>query len=133
MEAKYFEIAQKNILNAIDNLQGRIEAIALLQMVDEFYTKEERTELYSQYRALTEASTLAQQKIQESRPKDSLTWTERVEQFGEEVANQHFEPYNRAVETSSTASKKVTEFNQAHPLIAQLLNIKKTLSNSKIL
>ncbi|CAE6850604.1 hypothetical protein R75465_07143 [Paraburkholderia aspalathi] len=131
MEAKEIEAIQKPILEAIEKLHAPLAAIALLKMADEFYTKEERAALYAEHQALIDADVAAYHHLQEAGPQDKLSWEQRVEQFGETVANEQYAPKKDAMEAKQAASRRVGEFEREHRLIVRLAGAKATLGKGK--
>lgn len=127
MEAK--EI--KPILDAIGNLHTPLAAIALLMMADEFYTKDKRVALYAEYQILLDADAAAYQHLQEVGPKDNLSWAQRIEQFGEAVANEQYAPKTAAMEARKETLRRIDEFVQEHRLIVRLAEAKAAIGKGK--
>jgi hypothetical protein len=47
----------KALMDALEKIQAPLSALALFKLADEFYTKEERAQLYAEYQKLRDAHT----------------------------------------------------------------------------
>ncbi|KQR78475.1 hypothetical protein ASG35_08530 [Burkholderia sp. Leaf177] len=131
METKEIAAIQKPILEAIERLCVPLSAIALLKMIDEFYTKEERVALYAEYEALRDADAEAYEHLLEADPPDAPSRKDLVERFGEHEANERLAPRRLALEAKQAAGRGIREFEREHRLIVRLAEAKAEIGKAR--
>ncbi|CAH0445359.1 hypothetical protein LMG10661_01610 [Ralstonia syzygii subsp. syzygii] len=67
----------KALMTALEKIQAPLEALALLKLADEFYTKEERAKVFAEYDKLRDADKAAYDNLDQTRATDDLTWEQR--------------------------------------------------------
>lgn len=122
------ETRHSEILKTIGALKTPLLTVALLGLVDEFYTKEERQKLYAEYLALSSADNDAYQKLHNTitTVDPDLVWEQRVKKYGEETAREQMAPRTQAFEEKQATAIKIGLFEKEHHLIASLMNLKKS-------
>ena len=123
------EQLQKPIIAAVDRLSTQVGVLALVQLADEFYTKDERTNLYQQYQELEHAETVIRSQYNESRPDDGLSRDQRIAKLGEEKANEQLRPSDELFDKLQAAMGETRRFRNEHPLIIDLLRLRTGKTN----
>jgi hypothetical protein len=131
MNDKNQEQQHKELLGAIEKVQAPLEALALLRMADEFYPKEKRLEFYARYEELREADDAAFKRLKASTLPGDMSWEERVEKLGKEVAEEQLAPHNVALEARRETMRRVSEFEREHRLLMCILDSKVTLGKRR--
>lgn len=138
MDAKEIEAIRKPVLDALEKLNVPLSAMALLKIANEFYTKEERTNLYGLYKQLQETDKkaydhmeAASKKLDAATPKDIVGLEARIERFGEDEANAQLAESRQMREIRKSTLKELTDFERKHRLIIRLLEVKETLSKGR--
>ena len=116
----------KTIQGAIDNISDPLTTLVAIKLAEEFYTKEERQDLYVEYSELLESDQIALNNLEEAEPTQDkdLEWGERVEKYGEATAEEHLNPRSIAQAERGLIIKKLDLFGTKHRLITQLVNAK---------
>jgi hypothetical protein len=120
------EIPHSQLLAVIDKIKTPLSAMALLGLVNEFYSSNERQMLYAKYEALRNADHDAYETLAASIPivEPGLGWEARVRKYGEDAATEHLASNLAALNARKETSRAVTSFENEHPLIVRLLKIK---------
>jgi beta-phosphoglucomutase-like phosphatase (HAD superfamily) len=121
----------KALMMALEKMQVPLEALALLKLVDEFYTKEERAKVYAEYGKLRDADDAAYANLEQIRAADNLSREQRIEKYGEAKANEQLAPFQAAMEAKQETSRAVMAFQKEHRLVRRLLDMCATLSKGK--
>ncbi|RMP02114.1 MULTISPECIES: hypothetical protein [Pseudomonas syringae group] len=110
----------------IESIEIPLTAIALLGLLDEFYSKDERKALYNDHGVLCRLSKKAHEKLMSTTATvdPNLSWDARERKYGKEAATEHMRPHMEALEEMKTADLKLTEFERDHPLINRILRMK---------
>ncbi|MFY3863926.1 hypothetical protein ACOTJQ_28905 [Achromobacter xylosoxidans] len=110
-------------------LQAPLDVLALLKLADEFYSKEDRSLLYEQYRQLIAADVAAFTHMQEQSGSPSgMTYEERVAKYGKAIADEQLEPATKAREARVKTMNAVSAFENEHRLLVRLLQAKASYS-----
>lgn len=104
---------QKALMTALEKIQAPLEAIALLRLGDEFYTKEERTRLYAEYEKLVDADKAAYEVLS------------RTTSDGDRDANM------AAFEAKKATSDAEMAFRKEHRLLIRLMEARDKLGKSR--
>jgi hypothetical protein len=94
----------KALTKALEKIQAPIAALALFKLADEFYTKEERTQLYGEYQKLRDADTAAYEVLTQITASDDRA------------------AHMAAFEAKQAASEAVTAFEKQHRLVMRLMD-----------
>ncbi|CAZ15830.1 hypothetical protein [Xanthomonas albilineans] len=125
----------KALMTALEKVQTALEALALLKLADEFYTKEERAKVYAEYDRLRDVDQAAYENLDKARDKaraaDDLTWEQRVEKYGEVKARELAAPYHAAMDARRESSLAVMAFQKEHRIVLRLLDMRATLSKGR--
>lgn len=123
------ETRHSEILKTIGALKTPLLTVALLGLVDEFYTKEERQKLYAEYLALCSADDEAYQNMSNTKAKvdPDLAWEPRVKKYGEETATEQVAPQRQAFEEKQASAIQVRVFEKEHNMIVSLMKLKKVI------
>lgn len=114
---------------AVVALQAPLDVLALFKLADEFYSKQDRSALYEQYRQLIVADEAAFAHMQEQLGSPSgMTYEERVAKHGKAVADAQLEPATRAREARVKTMNAVSAFENEHRLLVRLLQAKASYS-----
>lgn len=124
MESNRITELQKPLVDALQRMHRPVEALSLIALAKEFYTDEQRTQLYAQYAGLIEAEKQAGELVRCSGPNDTLGWEERVKQYGEQAARQQMAPRIDAMSKREKALKDMLDFEASHGLIVRLYDQK---------
>ena len=113
----------KNIEPDSESNRIALETIALLKMVDEFYSKQERDTLYKAYSELQKADYSIFEKITNLRairvPESENSWIKHINQ----------EQWISALDERKISNEKIREFEKNHPLLIRILRTKSKLSS----
>jgi len=112
----------------LEKIQLSLNVTALIQLADEFYTKQQRSELYAQFRALEDEERRTLVALNESGPKDRLRWEEQVSKSGELGATEQLREREAIRQVRAAATDQLKIFRDEHRLLLQLLEAKKMLS-----
>lgn len=117
---------------AIEAVQKPLTAIALLGLLEEFYSKEQRQALYAEYEALNSANKKAYEKLMSTNAtvEPGIGWDAREKKYGRETATEHMRPHMEALEEKKLADAKLTEFQREHPLIIRIQRAKTSIGKS---
>lgn len=118
-----YENQIKKLQIAIENISPPLMTLATIKLAEEFYSKDDRMKLYTEYSELIESDQTAHKNLEDAEPthdKD-LGWGERVRKYGENVAQEHLNPRTKAQAERTQILKRLDEFREKHPLIAQLV------------
>ena len=121
-----YENQLKKIQSAIENISDPLTTLVAIKLAEEFYTKEERQQLYIEYSLLIESDQVALKNLEEAEPthdKD-LEWGERVKKYGETIAEEHLNPRSIAQAERIKVIKKLDIFRTKYQLITQLVDAK---------
>ncbi|MCC8533237.1 hypothetical protein LN457_10565 [Xanthomonas phaseoli] len=121
----------KALMTALEKVQAALETLALLKLADEFYTKEERAKVYTEYGRLRDAHQAAYANLDKARAADDLTWEQRVEKYGEAKAKEQYAPYQAAIDARREAGRAVMAFEKEHRIVLRLLDMRTTLSKGR--
>ncbi len=121
----------KALMTALEKVQAPLEALALLKLADEFYTKEERAKVYAEYDKLRDADKAAYANLDQTRAADDLSWEQRVEKYGEAKAREQFAPHQAAMDAKQETGRAVMAFEREHRLVLRLLDMRATLSKGR--
>lgn len=121
---------QAGALTEIKRLGVSLDALAVMTFTRELYTRAERGRLLAEHKSLVEADNRAHQLMAEAAPHDTLSWEQRVEQFGKAAADEQFAPREAAIEAKMAAGQAVGVFEREHPLIGRFVNAVGTISRS---
>ena len=127
------QIRHTELLAAIERVKAPLSAMAMLGLVDEFYSKDERQKLYAEYDALREEDRKAYETLQSAGAtvEPGISWEKRVEKFGEDEATQRIAPLTQALERRKETLASVNAFELSHPLIVRLIRSKGEVGKSK--
>ncbi|WP_116137986.1 hypothetical protein [Trinickia diaoshuihuensis] len=103
----------KALMTALEKIQAPLEALAVLKLADEFYTKEERAKLYADYTKLRAADMAAYEVLH------------RANEGKDQAA------HTAAFEAKKAASQALMAFEKEHQLVLRLLDARATLSKSR--
>ncbi|SOE65294.1 hypothetical protein SAMN05446635_2656 [Burkholderia sp. OK233] len=103
----------KALMTALEKMQAPLEAIALLKLADEFYTKEERAQLYVEYKKLFEADAAAYEVLEQA------------------TAGGDRDAQMAAFEAKKAASEAATAFEKKHRLVIRLMDARDRFSKSR--
>lgn len=101
-----------------------------MQLAGEFYTKEQREDLYTTYEKLRAEDIRLYSNIkaaQASLHDSGLGYEVRVEKYGKEEAEKQLAPLMEANQMRGESIKAVSAFRRDHEIIAELLNAKETV------
>ncbi|QGG78929.1 hypothetical protein [Pseudomonas syringae] len=117
---------------SIESVEKPLTAIALLGLIDEFYSKEDRSALYREYEVLSKASKNAYEKLMSTKAtvEPGIGWDERERKYGKEVATEHMRPHMEALEEKKAVDLKLAEFQREHPLLIRIQRAKTYIGKS---
>lgn len=125
MSDKAVNKANIDLAAAAASLQAPLDVLALFKLVDEFYTKEERTKLYAEYRQLQEADQAAFANMQALlEPLGGMTNEERIAKYGAEAAAMQLAPFRQAHDARTATINAIAAFEKEHRLLMRLLAAK---------
>lgn len=93
----------KALMEALEKMQAPLAALALFKLADEFYTKEERAQLYAEFQKLRDADMAA------------------YEVLMQRTATEDRDAHMAAFEAKRAASEAVTAFERQHRLLMRLM------------
>ncbi|UEP20721.1 hypothetical protein LL999_12350 [Burkholderia ambifaria] len=103
----------KELMTALEKVQAPLEAIVLLKLADEFYTKEERTRLYAEYKKLVDADKAA------------------YEVLSQTTSNGDRDAKMAAFEAKKATSDAEMAFRKEHRLVIRLMEARDKFSKSR--
>ena len=117
------------LLKAIDSVKAPLSVMALIGLLDELYSKEERKVLYSEDEALCKASHAGYEALMAAGAtvEPGIGWDARVKKYGEAAATEHMRPHMEALEAKKAVDQKLTDFQVKHPQIKRLFWLKKEI------
>ena len=132
MKEKTADERAAELHKAIEAVEMPLTDIALLGLLDEFYSKEQRRALYADYEALSRASKKAHEKLMSTNAtvEPGIGWDAREKKYGKETATEHMRPHMEALEEKKFADSKLTEFQREHPLIIRIQRAKSHIGKS---
>jgi len=122
------------LLGVLQGIQSSLRATAIVQLVSEFYTPDERRALMAEYDALRDkdsAAFAAMQKTREGVVDPDLSWDQRVEKYGERTAKQHWADHAGCMAIRAETMKDVGVFEQKHRLLMRLMDSVAELGKGK--
>lgn len=122
------------LLAVLQGIQSSLRATAIVQLVSEFYTPDERRSLMTEYDALRDkdsAAFAAMQKAREDMVDPDLSWDHRVQKYGEQTARQHRVDVEGYLELRGAALKDLGAFEQKHRLLMRLMDSVAELGKGK--
>ncbi|MEX3556256.1 MAG: hypothetical protein VB131_06735 [Burkholderia gladioli] len=131
MNDKNEDKQHKALMTALEKIQAPLEALALLKLADEFYTKEERVKVFAEYDKLRGADKAAYDNLDQTCATDNLSWEQRVEKYGEAKALEQYAPHQAAMDTKQETGRAVMAFEKEHRLVLRLLDVRATLSKGR--
>lgn len=113
------------IKSSVSAINTPLSTLALLALVDEFYSKEDRQKLYAEYADLVAKDSAAHKLLLESEATvdPGMGFDARVQKHGEEAAREHIKPKMDALEAKKAISEQVSDFERKHPMIKRLHRI----------
>lgn len=126
-----YENQLKKLNSAIDNIANPLSTLVAIKLADEFYTKDQRKSLYTEYNNLLKSDQNALKNLDEAEPTQDkdLEWGDRVKKYGEATAEEHLSPRSKAQAERMLTIKKLNTFRSEHQLITQLIDAKNQLSH----
>lgn len=123
---------EKVIAEPLNRVNVPLTTLALLQLANEFYTKEERTNLYAVYQQLCKEDDRCYEELRAAQA--SIADVEggfeaRVDKFGKDEATKQIAPAVTAMELRRESSAKREAFKSQHPILYKLIMAKTTLSD----
>lgn len=127
------ELRHAELLQSIESIKAPLSVMALLGLLDELYSKEERRILHSEYEVLREASHAAYLTLKAAAPEvdSGMGWDARVQKYGEEVATEHMRPHMEALEAKQKKDQKTADFEVNHPQIKRLYWLKNEIGKGQ--
>lgn len=122
---------EKAIAEPLNRVNVPLTTLALLQLANEFYTKEERTNLYGVYQQLCdedERRFAELRKAQESIADEGIGFENRVKKFGKDEADKQIAPVVTAMDLRRESAAAHEAFKNQHPILYKLINAKTTLT-----
>ena len=101
------------LMTAFEKIQAPLEAIVLLKLADEFYTKEERVQLYAEYKKLIDADRAAHEVLMQTN------------------ARENRDAHMAASEAKSAAGGAAMEFEKKHGLVIRLIEARDKFGKSR--
>lgn len=121
------EQLNKDLLEAVAQIQTPLSVLAHLQLAKEFYSDARRQALYAEYEALIAADNAAYEALNAARQEDGLSWEQRVAQFGEDEARRQTAPMMAAFEARKATTANWGRFRTDHPLLVRLFEARVSL------
>ncbi|KPX62414.1 MULTISPECIES: hypothetical protein [Pseudomonas syringae group] len=120
------ELRHAELLESIESIKAPLSVMALLGLLDELYSKEERRALYSEYETLRKASHAGYESLMATHATvdPGIGWDAREQKYGKEAATEHMRPHMEALEAKKKTDQKVTDFEAKHPQIKRLVRLK---------
>lgn len=127
------ELRHAELLQSIESIKAPLSVMALLGLLDELYSKEERRVLHSKYVALREASHAGYLALKAAAPEidPGIGWEARVQKYGAEVATEHMRPHMEALEAKQKKDQKLADFEANNPQIKRLYWLKNEIGRGK--
>jgi len=119
------------ILGTLTQIASSLKVTALLRLAEEFYSREERVDLYKEYKELREEDERTRLAYVDAGPADRVPWEERVAKYGEAVAREHFKDVEAAHKIRQAAMERVSAFEREHRILMRLLDARNELSKGK--
>lgn len=111
-------------LAPLTDIAESLNLLTLLRLADEFYTKDERAELYKKYAALMaeDAKRFANLKAVQNavQPDPGIGHDARVEKYGKEVAEGHLAPVQEALSSRRECIEAVSDFRNEHKVLERI-------------
>lgn len=120
---------EKALGGQLKKISGHLALIAHARLADEFYTKEQRTELYAAYAKLVDQDSQAYAALEAARSAlvdNGIGYEGRVAKYGKEVADQQLAPVMEATRIRGETIKAVNTFKQEHKVLAELIYARET-------
>ncbi len=127
MQGKELEKAMTALSAHLEQANSSLRTLSLLQMAQEFYTKEERDDFYARLDVLNEQADQARENARDHRPGDSRTWEQYVAQEKREVVAATQARIREAMDKAQEAGRKIMDYEAAHPVLAALVRHRRKL------
>lgn len=127
------ELRHAELLKSIESIKAPLSMMALLGLLDELYSKEERRALYSEYEELRKASHAGYEALMAAcaTVEPGIGWEAREQKYGKEAATEHLRPYMDTLEAKKQGDQKVTDFEAKHPQIKRLVRLKSEIGKGQ--
>lgn len=112
-------------MSAMQQLQAPLDVLALFTLADEFYTKDERMNVYAEYERLLAAEKEAFELLKQARKPfedDAPSWEQRVAEYGEATAKEQFASFRAAGDNQQSATRAAMAFRKEHALLLRLFD-----------
>lgn len=128
MNEKEVLAAIEKALAPLQSLSGHLKLIALIQLAGEFYTKEQRRDLYSVYEELRAEDTRLYNNLQAAHAAiidPGIGYEERVKKYGAKEAEKQMAPILEAIDARHNST--LSGFERDHVIIYELIRAKESL------
>lgn len=127
------DLRHAELLQSIESIKAPLSLMALLGLLDELYSKEDRRALHSEYETLRKVSREGYDILIAATPEvdPGIGWDARVKKYGEEVATEHMRPHMQALEAKREKDQKLAEFESNHPQIKRFYWLKNEIGKGK--
>lgn len=115
---------QQPLLASLQKLDTSVSTLSLLQLVNEFYSPDERREMYAKYQALLDADAECYRKMIELQQAEKAL----PAAADDEEAKALREEKMQAFDDKQKSSQQASAFRREHPLIVRVLEAKARLS-----
>ena len=127
------ELRHAELLRSIESVKAPLSVMALIGLLDELYSKEERRALYSEYDALRKDSYAGYEALIAAVPlvDPDIGWEARVQKYGKDAATEQMRPHMEAFEAKQIKDRKVTDFESKHLQIKRLVWLKSEIGKGQ--
>jgi len=122
---------EQRLQQVLEKIERSLGVNALMQLANEFYTKEERTALYAQHKALEAEDQRTLAALIAPRPQEELGWEQLVAKYGEAGATAQTEERESLRLVRVAAGDRLKAFEKEHKLLLRLREAKAEFSKGR--
>lgn len=127
MEDKELKQTMATLSAHLEQANSSLRALSLLQLAQEFYTKEERDDFYMRLADYNKQSDEARECARDHRPGDSRSWEQFTAEESREVVGATQQRIRAAMDKAQEAYSRVMEHENANPVLAALVQHRRKL------
>lgn len=124
-EKELIPALEKALSDQLTKIKRPLAIIALLQLADEFYTKDERHDLYARYQQLRDVDAGVYrdlEAVRDAMPDADMDEKERFAKHGEDRVRGQRKLIVEAIDRRKFTMQAVFDFESEHPIIVALFN-----------
>lgn len=130
MQGKELEKAMAALSAHLEQANSSLRALSLLQLAQEFYTKEQRDEFYARLDELNAQADQAREKNRDHRPGDSRSWEQYAAEESREVVAATQARIREGMNNAQEAGRKILDYEAEHPILTALVRQRRKLASS---